>query len=323
MNDNSSNDKQKPAQPGEKTPMGTREFKQRAYAPKPITFRRRAVYFYENNRSVFFTLLGLFAVLAFFVFMGLRSFTSKTDIQSEIENRENRFWMQEPINDTQLIRAILEQNFGTGGPEFVRSLRLNGSITMGAEALDFYMLKRRPHSAILKLNLGPGVDLTYGIKDQLVWARLRQRELEEVYEVKESEAEGIRLLANFFSPFVEFVLSQSPTFTEVALSDDLGYQAVKLSFYNTAKECDSNVYLSVDDLSVIQRIDHIAAESNERTVYSDYRIIDGVKFPFNSKKYIGDKLTQEIRLEEVAVNPGIISSLFDVPAEIGARAPEQ
>jgi hypothetical protein len=51
----------------------------------------------------------------------------------------------------------------------------------------------------------------------------------------------------------------------------------------------------------------------KQTKFNNYRNIDGLPVPFEINTRIDGQLYSRIQVESVTLNPGVLSSLFDVP----------
>ncbi|GEM_PF-7086056 len=289
----------------------SREFKQSSYIPAKRTFKRRVRSFYKHNKVVFYALVGLILVLLFTIVLGIFSLFSKTDA----ELSENKYWLSEPINSNRLFATFIEKSFGGQGHEFLQSVQFSGKLVKEEVSQAFFFLKKRPRYAIFRTDLRPGFELTYGVNLDQVWGRLRIRDKDDkVYSVTGEEAEQIGSLAAFMSPFVELAISESPEVISVNLSEDLGMSTVRVEFISSPDGTRSVSHLNVDNLQLIQRVDFLPDGSTAQVDYSDYRAIEEIWFPFESLHYAEGVLTQKIVIEEIKVNPGIVTSLFEPPA---------
>lgn len=273
--------------------------------------RRRIRSFYKHNTSVFYTLLGLIVVMFFTIGLGISSYFADSDV---VES-EDKFWLSGEISGKRLLRVFIEKSFGELDPTELHSVRFNGTIFHNGTKNEIYLLKKRPKNAILKINLRSDIDLTYGVNNEMVWGRLQVLgDDDRVYKVSGEEAERIAATATFFSPFVEFAADEASEAESVELTDELGAPSVKVTFKNPLRDCMSVAYLDGENLNLIRRVDFLNDEDEYVVAYSDYRSIEGLLFPFTTKTFSGGELSQEIVLEGVTVNPGVVTSLFAAPA---------
>lgn len=61
----------------------------------------------------------------------------------------------------------------------------------------------------------------------------------------------------------------------------------------------------------------------EKTIYSDFRVIDGMRFPFANRMESGGKEMHRVEMLEIRMNAGLIQSMFQPASETHSVQPEQ
>jgi hypothetical protein len=304
--------KVKPSSSRSKVPLETRAFTNKTYLPKQAgTFRmiRRS---YQNNKLLWHTLLVLFV---FFLYM-IGLLVNRVMNTEEPVKPAMHFWEQGPINAERLQNQILLNAFGPNGADGFQSIRLSGHMGKDTEAQEFYLLKKAPNLAFLKMRFGRDQSVSIGVNADVVWRKLEVEGKPSTVEMIEGEAaEPYQALGNFFTPFMHQVVLRDSKIRSIELSDDLGFESIRIEYENMYKNCRSVVYLDIDDLSELEGVDYLPDNVVSRVQYSDYQSFDGVRVPMKSEYYEGDVLVQQIRLDKVTVNPGVLTQVFMTPQD--------
>lgn len=96
----------------------------------------------------------------------------------------------------------------------------------------------------------------------------------------------------------------------------------KPCFELTKRRADGSQFLAVLDrkslylLEAEETVRHADGSEHLQTIYADYRTVFGIALAFETKTYKDGIFQNEIDLESIEVNPGLISSLFEIPEEL-------
>lgn len=74
-----------------------------------------------------------------------------------------------------------------------------------------------------------------------------------------------------------------------------------------------------ENLYLLKTEENVAgAEGMERleVLYADHRLVSGIVEAYETKTYKQGRLYNEVFLESIEIDPGLISSLFEVPEEL-------
>ena len=80
-------------------------------------------------------------------------------------------------------------------------------------------------------------------------------------------------------------------------------------------------YFDAESFLPIQRM-RSAQGTTVRTVFEDYRRVDGYAFPFSQRTFLNDSLAQEQTVTNVEINPSFDSQLFQRPQTDGQQSGE-
>jgi hypothetical protein len=283
---------------------------------RPGFWDKKVIPFYQDRVIFCNTVLGLtfLAVLIILITWAVRSLGSAEPVIVE----QVPEWLVEPLEAETVLDAFVRSNFGAKGTEGLQSVSVSGEITMGDEPKPFHLLKKRPDLGLLKIEVMKNVTATYGINPELVWLRLVAPQSEESTTILEGEeAANFRAVGEFFTPLADLATLPKPRVRKVlsvSFAEGSNQDLIEIEFQGA--ELRHISYVNADDLREVRRIDFLGDVAVRETTFSDYRVVEGVLFPFLTQVFSQGELVQKTQLEKVKVNPGVISGLFDVPEDL-------
>lgn len=224
-----------------------------------------------------------------------------------------------------LVPELLDTYLATiGGREAlqsIRSIRYKGRLIEPGSELEFQILVSSPRKGMIITSPGKDHRQKIILNGDTAWqeVELGGGELK-IVPLDETNTEALA-----------WSLKVHNTFRRLALDEDgarEGFSARKIEFQNkpcfelTKRMPDGSEFLAVLDqesLYLLKLEETVrSADGKERlqAVYGDHRTISGIVFAFETKTYKDGKLYNETYLEFVEVNPGLVSSLFEIPEEL-------
>lgn len=222
------------------------------------------------------------------------------------------------LSDTnQVLDDFLISNLGALQAEQLQSIRIFGHIVEGETRREFSVVKKRPNLAYLKLYLDRGVELTYGMDGGRVWRRIDAPGTTPKEEwASEEAARNLQSMTHFFSPLIDIALQQRGLVESITFSEELGFDTIAIRFLNERAGVQSVAHLDAEDFSLLSRLDFLADGEIRRSNFSDFRMIDGFRFPFLIATEIDSVEQQVVEIDRMTLNPGVISEFFEPPSSL-------
>lgn len=274
-------------------------------------FASRLRRFFKRYRTPLVILVtGALAVAAVISIVSDREETSEEPAPRSVAPASDK-----PLDQNQLLNAFLLKNLGGLDAEQLQSIRIVGEIGGGDTSRQFTAIKKRPNLAYLKLYLDQGAELTYGMNGGRVWRRINAPGSSTTEEwAPEDAARDLQSMTYFFSPLINTALHRRDSVESIEFSDALGHETIAIRFFNEQAGVESVAHLDPEDLSLLVRFDHLTDGRVSRSDFSDFRVIEGFRFPFSIVNQFDGIERQSIKIDRMALNPGVISDFFEPPS---------
>jgi len=226
------------------------------------------------------------------------------------------------IRKDKLVQGFLAMNGGQDKILQMRSVRLDGKLLFGeADApVDLFISKMKPDKARMKLELN-NADLTVGVNGTEVWRMVEMPNRPTLYEyIEGDEALSFQRMGNFHTPFVNVVLGLSGEITGIERSEFEGMPAIKVDFTQEIGEPPATAYLDAETLLQVARIETDADGVLHQTRYENYEAHGGMMMPMRITVEQDGELRNQLTIERVSVNPGVLSGAFAPPPQLADTA---
>ena len=212
------------------------------------------------------------------------------------------------------IPAYLSVNCPEDLLKSTQTIQVSGQIESGENSQAFTLIRKRPDRMLFAIDLDSH-EMTVGVSGDTVWRRIRTPEQDDHYDLIESdEAKEWLEQRRFFDRIISTTLGDgSITAIKTARWDAKGCLGV-----TTQGAANVPVTTMVDPQTLypIAESQPFADGTIKQTVFSDYRNIGGMPIPFSMESFVGNKLDNRIILDQVSINSGVLSKLFEVPESL-------
>lgn len=296
------------------SPPPLREYKDESTATSPsMSFFRFEVTAYWLLPLIIFSVIlfgGIYLAFKFDVF-----FASSEEVASPVPYRG-------PFGDVlvpELLDSYLEAVGGRQALEGVRSFRCKGRLIETSGEVPFQILVSLPDKGMMITDPGEAFSQKLVLNGNKAW---------QVVGLGDG-GQKIVPLGELNTASLMWSLRVHNTFRRLALEESgEGFSAREIEF--SGEPCfelkktmpDGAEFVAVldsENLYLLKTVETApGAEGMERleVVYDDHRLVSGIVHPYETKTYKRGKLYNEVYLESIEINPGVISSLFAVPEEL-------
>ena len=188
-------------QAGKRTPL--RNFKEGRFADGisgpgfPQKFKKR-------RRRLQLLSLSLFVAAAFALYF-IVIFSEKSAASAPARQA---LQVGEDINPVRFFRTFIRYNFGERLPETLNTIKATGTIESEEVQQEFILYKKQPGMALLVLTFENGSRISFGMDGNDVWQKIEaQNGATRATIVEEEFAEQLKLMGQFYTPFVEYALN--------------------------------------------------------------------------------------------------------------------
>lgn len=265
------------------------------------------------------TIILIVAVPSFGVFIFLYLYQPDGLTETEVKRPAISSSSYAEIDVSELLDAYLEAMGGRDALQRIRSVRYEGRIDFSPSVQDFQMYLLVPDKGMLVISPGEVASKKLMLNGDTAW---------QVFE-KPNGARELMLLEEDETRALKWSMRVHYTFREIAMEGRASQLSVReieylgKPCYEVSKEAgDGSNFLAVLDqetLYLLKTLETVngGEEKDELTVlYDDYRMVSGVVEPYHSKLYRNGSLDNEVVVESIRINSGVMSSLFEIPAEI-------
>ena len=214
-----------------------------------------------------------------------------------------------------VLHGVLEANGGEESFFKVTNARFRGEYISGDNAIDFVLLKKRPNKSRYKFIHDQNAVET-GYNGETAWRRWEENDFDKVELLAGEELLSARMESDFDGPMMG---DQQEGFSRKLLGiervDRVDYFVVEIQspLARSLHYVDSRTFRQIKTVSI--RTD---AEGNEVTVTSRFQDMEkhaGIWVATRIVSELPDGKVEELRINEIEMNPGILDMVFEVPQE--------
>jgi hypothetical protein len=220
------------------------------------------------------------------------------------------------IGDEVFLQRVLQHYTDTYGGlrdmNSLNSISVSGTQIQGDRAYFFRLLKKRPISLRYTVEKGDAQVVT-GFDGQTGWRRMDRSGEVEVARLTGRALGTIRHEADFEGPL--FRSSEKPenaiTLTATDRVEGVETYVIRVE----SPDQPTRLFYLEKEHAQLLRLDHLDASGQVefQTFYRDYRTIEGYPFAFEVENRVGGRTVSLTRIEEVEINPGLLSFMFEMP----------
>jgi hypothetical protein len=226
--------------------------------------------------------------------------------------------LSELIDPGVFMQAYLSVNCNAILLESTQTIRVGGVLESDDSKQVFTLIKKRPDRMLFKVNRG-SLKITFGVSDDTVWRIIRSPQREDLITLIEGE-EATQWLGQrrFFDRIISASLGDG-TITGITTS---AWDARTYLEVTTESAMGETVQILVDPQTMYPRVEveSMADGGIQRTVFSDYRKVQGMPIAFTMETTVEGILESRIILDSAALNAGVLTRLFEVPESLRAQS---
>jgi len=218
-----------------------------------------------------------------------------------------------------VLGRYYERNFG--GPaawEATQSIRFDGVLNVSGGRFPFVAFKKKPNLCKVVLFTPGGGRIVSAYDGSDAWALNTSQQNGQPVSMPEKEAQDFIRDASFFGHLVYPKLkSKQIEILGVTRVEDNSCYEIKITLPNGAE-----ILSFLDTASYAERkivATNASTGQQETIIFSDFREIGGVRFPFASVKRAGGEMIHRVETTQIQLNLGVMSWMFQRPA--GAYVP--
>lgn len=237
----------------------------------------------------------------------------------DVDNREIFSSSGSEVIVPELLEAYLNAIGGRDALNKVRSVRYEGTVRFATTENDFQMLLMLPDKGMLVTNPGESNNKKLMLNGDTAWQVVDRPD--GTRKVLPLDEEGTQLL--------KWSLRVHNTFRDLALrSQYAGLNAREMQYkgkpaYELTKTMANGAkFLAILDRETLylrktqESVRRSAGTDQFAVEYDDHRMVSGVVEPFRTKLYRNENLDNEVLIESIRTNTGVMSSLFTIPEEL-------
>lgn len=219
--------------------------------------------------------------------------------------------IDELSNPQAFVAAYVSANASGNLLPTIHTLRAFGTVDTGGIVENFTLIKQKPDRSLFILDRKT-YKMTFGVSDDTVWRRIRTPQREDTYELLEGvEADVWKNQRRFFNRIIEVyfgygrIISISPEIYERK-------ECLKVTTTDPSTEI-VDIFVDLETMLAIAEQKETTEGTLKETRFDDYRDVNGLQVPFKMTTTVAGEIVTQVILEEVKLNSGIISTLFEMP----------
>ena len=269
------------------------------------------------------TLQKLCWLLLCFVLIGLASAVVYTVINNNVSQPKSApieaqlpYGSIEELSDPKtFMAAYLSVNCKPDLLRRTQTLRVAGTIERDGLSETFTLIKKRPDKMRFLVKQGLK-EITFGANAEIVWRCVRSPELQEVNYVRIEGDEALQWIKQ--TRFFDLIISASQG--EGQILEIEGEQwAEKDSLKVRIIDAHGDTFVIFIDPQTLYPLAQRQTRPNgeiSETIFNDYRDIDGLPIAFQMTISQENNAVSTIQINSAAINPGLLSKLFELPSAL-------
>ena len=280
--------------------MGTSYTNTRRKSAKPSKFQQ------SFRRFIF---LGAFIIssIAIYQLIQLIRAENNTTIEATLPYGS----LSELTDPAVFTQAYLAVNCNASLLEHIQTIRVTGNMVSGDSNEPFTLIKKRPDMILFTIDRDSH-QMTFGVSGDTVWRRIRAPQHEDLFaRIEGPEAEAWLEQRRFFDWIISASLGEGQI-TKIEVAKWEGADCLQVTIQGS-DGATTEVLVAPQTMYPIAESQTLPDGTNQQTVFSDYRDVDGMPLPFNIEASLDGKATSLIVLDAASLNSGVLSRLFEIP----------
>jgi len=295
---------------GPEKPM--RDFSRRT-APGRGPLRRRLEFFYLYIGP--FLLLLLIPILGYILYGWFVAQPARVEFapqagEADVADISDTGRM---LTESGFMDAYLAANGGREALLQLSAVHASGRILFDGEERAFALRKQRPNLMLLEMPAGDSAR-TCGYDGKLFWQKLEAAgTAPELALVKRGDVGRLAALSRFWDPLLAYGLEGGGIFQIIEFNEWRGGAAIRVQL-RAVNSSRLDVYVHPDELTILATVERAPGSTVGRTtLFSDYRVVGGLRVPFYIKVMEGDVLLGETWLDECELAAAGVVAPFLLP----------
>lgn len=256
-------------------------------------------------------------IIAAGVFIAL-SFTAKNEVAKEEAGQPAFSTSRSDISVPELLEAYIDAIGGRAALGKVRSVRYEGQVKFSKGVNDFQMLLLLPDKGMLVTNPGEAGSLKLMLNGDIAWQVVEKQDgTREVLALDEEGTNSLKWSLKVHNSFRSLAMqAQFEGFTarQIQFEGKPCYELTKTmpdgSDFTAVLEEETLYLLKTQE--TVKRKDGVDEFS---VLYDDHSMVSGVVEPYRTSLYRNGELDNEVEIDSIRMNTGVMSSLFEIPKQ--------
>ncbi|MCC5807377.1 MAG: hypothetical protein JJU00_13725 [Opitutales bacterium] len=226
-----------------------------------------------------------------------------------------------PLQQRQALNRILDNAIAAHGGHFfvdrLLTVQKTGILTQNDRALHLHYAFKRPDRVRYRLEYDDRGS-RFGYDGARAWRQtFAGGRLGPAHPLDEDDASGLVLTSELAVPAVLF-FEEAQYMSIAGIEEVEGYPCFVVD-YTGPLRASQRFYIDRESYVLRQRTRQARLRGEDSTVvevvFSDFRSIDGIDFPFREKVLFDGEVQTVFEIEEYVINPGILDEFFEMPGE--------
>jgi len=276
----------------------------------------------------FVLLLGIFVIGTFFVLKEF--FPTLFDKHKQIEAERAAY--VEPLNpmrlpsSNELLSRVVTAHGGRRALKELYSIQMNGKIELGDQDFNFYLTRKTPGLALLKIK-SSSHEVTDGATNGVFWRRTEVVGQPTQYKLLgEDEVSNLgKDIDALYDPLLTYALSDGLK-TGTIRKSSYNREATYLFLFDTEDGRELQAEINADTFFTVAIREPLVVQGEKQELlmhFGDYRKVGDIYIPYQTELFLDSEPLQRIVVDTVKTNYGVLSSLFDLPDQLKSISPVQ
>ena len=219
--------------------------------------------------------------------------------------------IQELSDMETFMAAYLAVNCKSDLLDRTQTIHAMGTVESGGHSLSFTLIKKRPDKMRFTMKRG-SQEIIFGVSGDTVWQLIRAPRQEDQFARIEGE-EAVTWMSQ--ARFFDWIISASQGEGEIVGIEVEQWSGNDSINVRVIDEYGNTYAILIDPQTLHPLAERLTLPNGKvtETIFNDYRDVDGLPTPFQLTISREGKIVSKIQLNNVTINAGILSHLFELP----------
>ncbi len=219
--------------------------------------------------------------------------------------------IQELSDMETFMAAYLAVNCKSDLLDRTQTIHAVGTVESGGHSLSFTLIKKRPDKMRFTMKRG-SQEIIFGVSGDTVWQLIRAPRQEDQFARIEGE-EAVTWMSQ--ARFFDWIISASQGEGEIVGIEVEQWSGNDSINVRVIDEYGNTYAILIDPQTLHPLAERLTLPNGKvtETIFNDYRDVDGLPTPFQLTISREGKIVSKIQLNNVTINAGILSHLFELP----------